>query len=68
MALSVSRICEQLAQRDVPDEEFETIRDGQEINAMLRGHEIVPPALLTNGTRNLMRRLCEEADVDVDDD
>ncbi|MEA5389449.1 site-specific integrase [Haloarculaceae archaeon H-GB11] len=29
-------------------------------------HEVVPPALTKNGGRNLMRRLCASADVDID--
>ena len=33
---------------------------------MLREYEVAPPALSTNGARNLMKRLCEESDVDGD--
>lgn len=35
---------------------------------MLREYEVIPPALSTNGARDLMKRLCEEADIDVDGD
>lgn len=35
---------------------------------MLREHEVIPPALSTNGARNLMKRLCEDADIAVDGD
>ncbi|ESP89787.1 tyrosine-type recombinase/integrase [Candidatus Halobonum tyrrellensis] len=59
---------EQLAERDVPDDEVEAILDGHAIDAVLREYEVVPPALSTNGARNLMKRLCEEADVGVDGD
>ncbi|ESP86799.1 tyrosine-type recombinase/integrase [Candidatus Halobonum tyrrellensis] len=57
---------EQLAEQDMPDDEVETILDDQEINTVVREYEVVPPALSTNGARNLMKRLCDEADVDVD--
>ena len=34
----------------------------------IREYEVVPPALSTNGARNLMKRLCDEADINVDGD
>lgn len=35
---------------------------------MLREYEVAPPALTTEGARTLLKRLCGEADVDIDGD
>ena len=59
---------EQLANEGVPDDDIEAILDGNDIDTVLREHNVVPPALSTNGARNLMKRLCADADVDVDGD
>ncbi|MFC6765030.1 tyrosine-type recombinase/integrase [Natrinema soli] len=59
---------EQLAYQGVPDDKIETILESNDIDTVLREHEVVPPALSTNGARNLMKRLCEDADLDVDGD
>ena len=67
-SIEVSRSAEQLAQQDVPDDKIEVILDDQEVDVVLREHKVIPPALSTNGARNLMKRLCEEAGVDVDGD
>ncbi|UHQ99096.1 site-specific integrase (plasmid) [Natrinema zhouii] len=59
---------EQLSQRDVPDDEIETILESDNIDTVLREHDVVPPAISTNGARNLMKRLCKDADIAVDGD
>ncbi|WP_408960709.1 tyrosine-type recombinase/integrase [Natrinema sp. 74] len=33
----------------------------------LRAHELTPPSINTDGARRIMRRLCESADIDLDD-
>ena len=59
---------EQLSQRGVPDGDIETILESTDIETVLRERNVVPSALSTNGARNLMKRLCADADVDVDGD
>ena len=59
---------EQLADEGVPDGEIETMLENTDIETVLHEHNVVPPALSTNGARNLMKRLCEDADLDVDGD
>ena len=59
---------EQLAHQRIPDDDIETILVSDDIDTVLREHDIVPPALSTNGARSLMKRLCEDADLDVDGD
>ena len=59
---------EQLSQQGVSDGEIEAILDDNDVKTVLRVHEIIPPTLSTNGARNLMKRLCEDANIDVDGD
>ncbi|XVH33765.1 tyrosine-type recombinase/integrase (plasmid) [Haloferacaceae archaeon DSL9] len=59
---------EQLTREGVSDDEIETILERSDIETVLREHEVIPPALSTNGARNLMKRLCDDADLDVDGD
>jgi site-specific recombinase XerD len=59
---------EQLAHEGVPDDEIEAILERNDIDLVFREHDVVPPTLSTNGARNLMKRLCEDADLDVDGD
>jgi site-specific recombinase XerC len=59
---------EQLANEGVLDDEIEAILERNDIDTVLREHDVVPPTLSTNGARNLMKRLCEDADLDVDGD
>jgi integrase len=37
------------------------------INAVLREHDVAPPALTTDGARNVLKRLTEAAEIDVDE-
>ena len=57
---------EGLAERGWTDGEIEGALDEHDSMELLRRHGIAPPALSKNGARNLMRRLCESAGVDVD--
>ncbi|WP_458207573.1 tyrosine-type recombinase/integrase [Haladaptatus sp. NG-SE-30] len=56
---------EQLAD-DYDEEQIETILDANDIDDVVREYEIVIPAISTRGARNLMKRLCEEAELDID--
>lgn len=47
-------------------DEIETLLDETEIGVVLRDYGIVPPALTTNGARNVMKRLCERAGLEID--
>jgi len=55
-----------LRERGWDDEAVETAMDEATAMAVLREHEIAPPALSKNGARTVMKRLCESADVDID--
>ena len=59
---------EQLSHEGFSNNKIETILENSGVETVLREHEIVPPTLSTNGARNLMKRLCEDADIDVDGD
>jgi integrase len=59
---------EQLRERGYEDEEIEGVLEDCEIDEVLREYEIAPPALTTEGARTLLKRLCKEADVDIDGD
>ncbi|MFC7216232.1 tyrosine-type recombinase/integrase [Saliphagus sp. GCM10025334] len=59
---------EQLAHEGISDGEIETILERNDIDTVLREYEVIPPALSTNSARNLMKRLCDSADLDVDGD
>nr|WP_245333043.1 tyrosine-type recombinase/integrase [Halarchaeum solikamskense] len=48
------------------DSEIEAELADVEIDEYLRANAITPPALTTRGARNVMERLCDEADVAVD--
>jgi len=59
------------AAREALGEEFsnaqvEEILDEHDIDDVIREHEIVIPAISTRGARNLMKRLCESAGLDID--
>jgi len=59
---------EQLSTRGDPDDEIERLLDANGVDRVLRERDVAPPALSTNGARSLVKRLCEEADIDVDGD
>ncbi|WP_458208615.1 hypothetical protein [Haladaptatus sp. NG-SE-30] len=37
-----------------------------DIDSVIREYEVVLPAISTEGARSVMKRLCKEADLDVD--
>ncbi|WP_435157642.1 tyrosine-type recombinase/integrase [Haladaptatus sp. DFWS20] len=45
---------------------IESILDENDIDDVVREYEIVIPAISTRGARNLMKRLCAEAGLDID--
>ena len=47
-------------------EEIETTLEESTSMKVLREHGIAPPALSKNGTRSLMKRLCDAADINID--
>jgi integrase len=55
-----------LRERGWDDDAVESALDEATAMAVLREHEIAPPALSKNGTRTVMKRLCESADVEID--
>jgi site-specific recombinase XerC len=57
---------EHLADRGLPERERERIVASGEIDDLIRERGVVLPAISTAGARNLMGRLCEEADLDID--
>ncbi|WP_254538354.1 tyrosine-type recombinase/integrase [Halomarina litorea] len=58
------------AGRDRLDGAFDDHLDAVDgdVDALLREHDIAPPALTTEGARSLMRRLTDAAGVDVDEE
>ncbi|WP_458187648.1 tyrosine-type recombinase/integrase [Haladaptatus sp. NG-WS-4] len=48
------------------DDHVEKLLEENDIDDVVREHEIVVPAISTRGARNLMKRLCEEAGLDID--
>jgi len=57
---------EQLDDRGYAGDEIEAILESDSIDAVIREYEIILPAISTAGARNLMQRLCEEADLDIE--
>lgn len=57
------------ALRDAVDDENKAdaiLEDAESVDAVLRDRGIAPPALTTSGGRQLMQRLCDAADVDIE--
>jgi len=58
---------EALADRGYTDEEIDTlVSKADSAQALLREYDIAPPPLTTEGARSVMKRLCDDADIDVD--
>jgi integrase len=55
-----------LADAGYDSEEVEATIDEYDWLALYREHEFVPSALTTNGGRTVMRRVCDEAEIDLD--
>ena len=62
------RVRDQLADRGYDDDRIEALFDEATAAELAREHAIAPPAITTEGARSVLKRLCEEADVDVDGD
>jgi len=54
------------AVREAVDGDVEGTFVEHDVYDLLRQYEGTPPAITTEGARNLMKRLCEAADVDID--
>mgnify|MGYP002760646669 FL=1 len=57
---------DRLAARGWDTDEIEATLDERTGREVVREYEIVPPALTTNGARNLLQRLCDDAGIDID--
>jgi integrase len=59
---------EELAERGLTDEEITDIRKQHESDLLVCcEHDIRPPSLTPNAARRIMKRLCKEADIELDD-
>jgi len=56
----------QLGQRNWVADDVESLLDDQEIDEVLREHDVVPPAITVRGARSVMQRLCERAELNID--
>ena len=55
------------AREQLDDHVDRLVEDLGGIDAVLREHDIAPPALTTDGARNVLQRLTEAAEIDVDE-
>jgi integrase len=59
---------EKLTERGATDEEIADIREQHENDLLVCcEHDIRPPSLTPNAARRIMKRLCKEADIELDD-
>ncbi|MFC6838470.1 tyrosine-type recombinase/integrase [Halomarina ordinaria] len=56
------------AVREALGSDADEILEAKDVECVLREHDVAPPALTTAGARSLLRRLTDEAGVDVDED
>ena len=64
---TLSRIArEDLADAGYDDTEIQQAIEKHDWLALYRDYDFVPSALTTNGGRTVMRRICEEAEIDLD--
>ncbi|WP_435335839.1 tyrosine-type recombinase/integrase [Haloarchaeobius sp. TZWWS8] len=57
------------AREQLGDDRVERLLDrGMDVEELVITHDVEIPAISTNGARNLMQRLCDDASVDVDGD
>ncbi len=56
----------ELREREWEDSATESLLDDQPPKEILREHDISPPAVTVRGARTLMKRLCEQAEIDVE--
>ncbi|MFC6718203.1 tyrosine-type recombinase/integrase [Natrialbaceae archaeon GCM10025810] len=62
------RVRAALADRGHDEDEIAALFDDATATRLAREHDIAPPAITTEGARSILKRLCEEAGVDVDGD
>lgn len=62
------RVRTALADRGHDEAEIDTLLEGTTATRLARERSIAPPAITTEGARSVLRRLCEEAEIDVDGD
>ncbi|WP_076609388.1 tyrosine-type recombinase/integrase [Natronorubrum thiooxidans] len=55
-----------LAERGYDDAEIDALRADATASELAREHAIAPPAITTEGARSVLKRLCGEANIDVD--
>ncbi|WP_049912926.1 tyrosine-type recombinase/integrase [Natrialba hulunbeirensis] len=59
------RVREALADRGYDDAEIEALFDEATATELAREHVIAPPAITTEGARSVLKRLCEDAGLEV---
>ncbi|AXR78741.1 tyrosine-type recombinase/integrase [Natrarchaeobaculum sulfurireducens] len=62
------RVRETLHERGHDDAEVERLLERHTATELARERAIAPPAITTEGARSVLKRLCEQAEVDVDGD
>ena len=60
------RVKNVLAERGYDDEEIDALCADATASELAREHAIAPPAITTEGARSVLKRLCKDANVDVD--
>ncbi|WP_247004793.1 tyrosine-type recombinase/integrase [Halosolutus gelatinilyticus] len=60
------RVREALAERGHDEAEVDALLADSTAGELARERSIAPPAITTEGARSVLRRLCEEADIDVE--
>ncbi len=62
------RVRSVLRERGHDEAEIEALLEEQTASELARERSIAPPAITTEGARSILKRLCEEAAVDIDGD
>lgn len=62
------RVTDALADRGHDEAEIDALFDDATASQLARERSIAPPTITTEGARSVLKRLCKEADVDVDGD
>lgn len=56
----------ELGERGYSETEIDSLFEDSTAKSLLREHAITPPAITTEGARTILKRLCKDADIDVD--
>ncbi|WP_265107870.1 tyrosine-type recombinase/integrase [Halosolutus halophilus] len=62
------RVRETLAERGHDDAEIDALLSESTAQELARERSIAPPAITTEGARSVLKRLCQEVDIDVEGD